>query len=128
MKYWLSALALGFFGFILWVIYLANTGQQSIFFQFIAGIPYGDKLGHFGLFGTLTLVANLALSCRYWRIGRVKILRGTLLVSLFALLEEGSQSFLPNRTLDWQDLLADAVGIILFSFVAMKMYAWMSRR
>lgn len=53
-----------FFIFILWILFLANTGQNSVFFTFITKIPYGDKLGHFCLFGLLTLMANFAFKLK----------------------------------------------------------------
>ncbi|GGP59312.1 hypothetical protein GCM10009347_27120 [Shewanella algicola] len=108
----------GFFGFILWIIYLANTGGNSIFFDLIRHIPYGDKVGHMLLFGLLTYVANLALLSRHFLLGRIPLYYGAVLVSIFVLSEEISQGFIPSRTLDIVDLIADAVGIILFSYLS----------
>jgi len=45
---------------------------------------------------------------------------GALAVLAFAILEELSQYFFPNRTLDGYDLLADVVGVILFSLICCK--------
>ncbi|GGP61920.1 VanZ family protein [Shewanella saliphila] len=108
----------GFFGFILWIIYLANTGGNSIFFDLIRHIPYGDKVGHMLLFGLLTYVANLALLSRHFSLGRIPLYYGAVLVSIFVLSEEISQGFIPSRTLDIVDLIADAVGITLFSYLS----------
>lgn len=108
----------GFFGFILWIIYLANTGGNSIFFDLIRHIPYGDKVGHMLLFGLLTYVANLALQSRHFSLGRIPLYYGAVLVSIFVLSEEISQGFIPSRTLDIVDLIADAVGITLFSYLS----------
>ncbi|GGQ18579.1 VanZ family protein [Shewanella litoralis] len=108
----------GFFGFILWIIYLANTGGHSIFFDLIRHIPYGDKVGHMLLFGLLTYVANLALQSRHFLLGRIPLYYGAVLVSIFVLSEEISQGFIPSRTLDIVDLIADAVGITFFSFLS----------
>ncbi|MGP1720437.1 VanZ family protein [Shewanella frigidimarina] len=108
----------GFFGFILWIIYLANTGSQSVFFDVIKHVPYGDKICHMLLFGLLTFVANLALQSRHFTLGRLPLYYGTVLVSIFVLSEEISQGFIPSRTLDIIDLVADAVGIILFSYLS----------
>ncbi|WP_244325652.1 hypothetical protein [Shewanella aestuarii] len=57
------SLAVGFFGFIIWIIYLANTGGRSVFFVLIKHMPYGDKVGHMLLFGTLTIW--LTLHCNF---------------------------------------------------------------
>lgn len=118
-----GALALAFFGFILWVIYMANTGVNSVFFEFIAEIPYGDKLGHFCLFGFLTLGANVGLKFKCLKfkflvLGQTNIYLGTSLVLVFVLLEELSQGFIASRTFDLKDLIADGVGISLFTLVS----------
>ncbi len=110
----ITLLALSFFGFILWVIYLANTGQSSVFFQLIGQLPYGDKIGHLLLFGLLTLVANFALRLATVKLGVLNVYWGALLVSLFVVIEESSQYFIPQRTFDAGDLLADGCGILLF--------------
>ena len=38
----ISILSILFLGFITWIIYLANTGQNIIFFEFEGSIPYGE--------------------------------------------------------------------------------------
>lgn len=104
----LSAL---FFGFILWIVFLADTGRPSVFFDLVKAIPYGDKVGHACLFGTLTFGINLGLSFRRWKILGLNLHVGTIFVVVFVVLEELSQARFPNRTLDPFDLFADAVGI-----------------
>lgn len=106
-----------FFCFIIWVIYLANTGQNSLFFKLVASIPYGDKLGHFCLFGLLTLATNFAFKLRSFNLSSIPIFLGTILVFLFVIIEEFSQYFIPNRTFDLIDLSADFIGIVFFNFV-----------
>jgi len=110
-------LALGFSTFILWVIYLANTGGSSVFFDITSMIPYGDKLGHFCLFGTLTFLFNLASRCKSFPIGQFRVYYGTAVVTVFVLAEEISQAFIPSRTFDIMDLSADALGILSFTYV-----------
>lgn len=110
-------IAISFFSFILWVIYLANTGQNSVFFRFIASIPYGDKLGHFCLFGGLTLVANFAFKLKTRKVASFEIFLGSLLVFCFVVIEEFSQYFIPNRNFDFIDLSADFIGIAFFTLL-----------
>ena len=110
----ISILSVAFLGFIAWIIYLANTAQNSVFFEFVASIPYGDKLGHFCLFGLLSLGANFAFKLKSVTLVSVEIYLGSALVFLFVLIEELSQYFIPNRTMDVTDLLADIFGIIVF--------------
>ncbi|MGR0480641.1 MAG: VanZ family protein [Candidatus Electronema sp. V4] len=111
--------AAGFFAFICWIIWLADTGRSSIFFDLVKMLPYGDKLGHFCLFGLLTLGSNAALQFRKVRFGRMAALLGSLLVLCFVLLEELSQHFFPRCTLDLLDLLADGAGIALFTWLSL---------
>lgn len=115
--YFFTVFALVFFTFILWIIFLANTGSNNILFDIIRSIPNGDKFGHFFLYGMLTLVINLELKSKTINIGKYNLLLGTVLVCIFVVLEELSQGFIPSRTLDYQDLLADAMGIYIFTFV-----------
>lgn len=107
-----AVVAVCFFMFILWVVYLANTGDNSIFFDFIGAIPYGDKFGHAGLFGFLTLLSVIAFKFRSFRIRRFRIYYGACLVLLFVVAEELSQIFIASRTFDFVDLASDVVGIV----------------
>lgn len=102
--------------FLIWVIYLANTGQHSVFFDFVQTVPYGDKIGHVLLFGFLTLGSVIASGFR--TISKTKIYWGSAAVLAFVLIEEASQYFIPSRTMDIQDALADVLGIALFSVFA----------
>ena len=120
----LVLIALGFFGFIGWVIYLANTGQKSVFFDLVAAIPYGDKLGHFCLFGLLTLFINLAFKFKTMNVSGRPIYLAVLIVSTFVILEELSQHFVESRTLDFVDLIADFAGIAVFSAFS----AWLCKK
>jgi polysaccharide biosynthesis protein VpsQ len=107
-----------FFVFILWIIYLADSGESSIFFDLVKSIPYGDKFCHFLLFGTLTLLLILATRFKSFFIGHLTVYYGVVLVALFAVLEEISQAYIPSRTFDLVDLSADSIGIILSAGLA----------
>ncbi|NRB40461.1 MAG: VanZ family protein [Pseudomonadales bacterium] len=104
-----------FFLFILWIIYLANTGQQSIFFEFVRLIPYGDKVGHLSIFGFLTLLANFSSKFKTFSFGKINVFWGTSAVFVFVTIEELSQYFIATRTLDIYDYTADMIGILLFT-------------
>ncbi len=110
--------AAAFFSFILWIIYLANTGGHSVFFDLIRGIPYGDKVGHFCLFGLLTFIATVGLKFKTFSLVNFRVYYGAALVLLFVIFEELSQAFIPARTLDSMDLLADFFGIGFASLFA----------
>lgn len=113
----ITIVSVTFLGFIIWVIYQANTGQHSIFFELVRCIPYGDKVGHFCLFGLLALGANFAFKLKSYSVLSYNLYIGSSVVFLFVLLEELSQYFIPSRTLDIADLLADALGILTFSLI-----------
>lgn len=111
-----KGITIAFLLFIIWIIYSADTGANNIFFQFVNWLPFGDKIGHFFLFGLFTLAANVALKFKVlvnWN----NIPVGTIIVSICVLIEELSQSFFPNRTLDITDLIADSLGILFFTFI-----------
>ncbi|WP_394205171.1 VanZ family protein [Shewanella waksmanii] len=95
--------------FILWAIYSANSGQSTIFSDLVKNVPFGDKVGHFALFGGLSLPLNLSLSMRVYR--PLRCYWGTLIVGLFALIEECSQALNATRTFDLGDLAADVAGL-----------------
>lgn len=111
-------LALAFLGFLLWVIALANRGEVAQWFGIVRTLPYGDKWGHIGLYGVLTLLFNWALGWRALSIG-AWAQWGTILVALFAVAEEMTQAWNPNRTLDIWDLAADAVGLVLATGISL---------
>lgn len=116
-----AALAVFFFAFILWVIYLANTNSSNIFFDFIDTLPMGDKIGHFCLFGLLTFLAIVSLKFRTLKLGKYQLYWGVALVVTFVVLEEISQAFIASRTFDLTDLSADFFGIAtasLFTYIA----------
>lgn len=123
-----SILAIGFFAFIVWIIYLANTGAESIFFDFVRSIPYGDKIGHVGLIGTLTLLAVVALKFKSIKVRSVAIYYGVALVFAFVLIEELSQLFIPSRTFDLVDMTANIVGIGAAALLCYWLHKFMAKR
>ncbi len=110
-------ITVSFFFFLLWVIYMADTGQKSILFELVKQTPYGDKIGHLVLFGLLTLFINSAFRFRTFLLGKLKLFWGTIAVFIFATVEELSQYFFPTRTLDFYDFSASILGVLLFTWV-----------
>ena len=119
-----SLLCLGFLGFLVVIVYLADTGQGQKYWAFLAKIPGGDKLGHFGLFGTLALLADLATPHWRWRVpgSTLSLSIASLLVFAAALMEEISQAWFPTRSFDLGDLAADARGITLAAVLARRIH------
>ncbi|HEX6034283.1 MAG TPA: VanZ family protein [Anaerolineales bacterium] len=114
---WLTIL---FTLFIVLIIILADTGNLGI----LAGlyhIPFADKAGHFILYGILALLINLTLfrtvpnQNRVW----VAAISGLILILLIGI-EEFSQRSFANRTFSLEDLTASYLGVLVFSWLAMK--------
>ena len=108
----------GFSLFLFTLIWLADSGRGQWLFNLVRLIPGEDKTGHFVLFGMLSLLVNVVLQSSRLRVGRLFLLKGSVLVAAFAIAEEISQLFFRSRTFDWLDLSAGLVGIWLFGRLA----------
>ena len=116
----MKRLAILFSLFILAIIVLADLGKLG-FLGFVYDIPYGDKAGHFILYGILTLLVDLALfqSVPNGPRKRIAIISGLVLAFLIGL-EEFSQRYFATRTFSLVDLSASYLGVIFFSWVALQ--------
>ena len=114
----LKHLAIIYSLFLVLLVFMADQKQYQFIFRVVRRTPYADKAGHFLLMGILSLLVNLALSCRKTRIGRLSLLTGSLIVAVVVTLEEFSQIFVRYRSFDPVDLLCDYAGIILFGLLA----------
>ena len=114
---WLTIL---FALFIILIIVLADAGKLGIL-AIVYRIPYADKVGHFVLYGILTLLLNLTLfrSVNDQSRTRVAVISGLILALLIGL-EEFSQRNFPNRTFSLGDLTASYMGLIFFSWLALR--------
>ncbi|MBC8127800.1 MAG: VanZ family protein [Gloeobacteraceae cyanobacterium ES-bin-144] len=111
-------IALAYIAFIIAAIIIANRGEGHQWWAFIERVPYGDKVGHLGLIGTLSFLCNLAFpTSREKNLLRV-ITRVTFILFILLSLEELAQAFIPNRTCDFFDWLADVVGLALGQLAA----------
>jgi len=113
---WRVALPLGFFIFISFIIFLADTANYNFAFRFLGHIPYGDKIGHIVLYGIMAWLLNFGLRFKSYKIFGFNMQLGALIVILFAIIEEGTQYYIPSRSFDLYDILGDFIGVILFSF------------
>ena len=106
--------------FILLIIVLADLGKLGIFGT-LNSIPYGDKAGHFILYGILTLLLDLTLiQARPHQSPKRIILSTGLILALLIGVEEFSQQFFANRTFSLIDLLFSYLGVIFFSMLAVR--------
>ncbi len=113
------AAACGFIGFFVWIIVIADRAEGVPWWSFIHQIPFGDKVGHFGLVGALSFLCNLAFARRGSNRPRF-ITRTTWVLLLVLSLEELSQGFIPHRHLDLFDWLADLAGLAVGQILAMR--------
>lgn len=102
------------------IILITDKAGGSMW-SFVHAVPGGDKAGHLGLVGTLSLLANLALRGRRAPRPLSGIMLGTLLVALVMSLEECSQAFFPSRSLDLLDGLANLAGAALGDILARRL-------
>ena len=98
--------------FIGWIILQANQGRNTVFFEWVNAIPFGDKLGHFVLFGVLSGLTIIALKGRCLGIKAIQFPLGAIIVFGIAITEELSQTFFIHRTFDLLDVVADILGIV----------------
>ncbi len=93
------------------ILLIVTADRGALAIRWLAGLPAGDKIGHFVLIGFLAYLVNAALGARRWRWRRLSILKGSLLVGALVLAEEISQLWLIHRAFELADLVADAAGI-----------------
>ena len=112
--------AVSFIAFFIWIVVIADAGNGTPWWSFIDRIPYGDKVGHLGLIGTMSLLCNLAFRARRpaFLPSFITTTSAVLLVLLTA--EELSQAFIKTRHLDLCDWLADLAGLGIGQLCAMK--------
>jgi VanZ family protein len=107
--------------FIIGIIILADMGKLPRFLGMVYDFRYGDKLGHFILFGLLNFfITRAAISAFSTRDPlRVAVFCG-LILALFIAVEEYSQNYFPDRTASWFDLLAGYAGVFIGGLIAFK--------
>jgi len=106
--------------FIIFIIVMANMNLLGIM-GFINKIPFGDKVGHFLLYGMLTLLVDLSfIRSHRDRSPELVVLRVALILAFAIGLEEYSQRFFKSRTPSWADLFSSYLGVIAFSLAALQ--------
>jgi VanZ family protein len=123
---WIPAVL--FFSFLMWIIISADLSAPNFFVQLAGSVPYGDKIGHVGLYATLALLLNVATQARQLNIGGRRVHIGVLLTLGFALLEEGSQLFFPSRNFELMDMLADLLGVAMAAWLTTLYCRWRPRQ
>ena len=105
-RYLFLALAIGWAGIIFYLSSLPGIDTPMLF-------PGQDKLFHLIAFGTLGFLLTGAMRTTNsgYRVGQVWFV--VVLVASYGVLDEFHQYFVPGRTVEFYDALADAVGGLL---------------
>jgi len=93
------------------IICAANLDAAGAIFGPIYAFPYGDKIAHFVLMGTLSLLVSLGIRPRRF-LGL--LLYSVIILCFLVTLEELSQIPLRNRDFSLTDLASNYAGIWLF--------------
>ncbi|MEQ8685316.1 MAG: VanZ family protein [Imperialibacter sp.] len=113
-----------FFLFLCFIIVMADTNHKLHIMKVFEGVPLGDKVGHFMLFGFLAGLINVALKFRRLKIRSLDINMAGVIVLSFAVAEEFTQLAFAARTFELADMLSDVLGVWSFVFLS----EWMWRR
>ena len=92
--------------------------------------PLQDKMAHAGIYGVLAALWIRAFnSLESWR-GRSRLLltTGVVLSTLYGLSDEWHQSFVPARTADAADLMADFVGSLIGGWIYLHFFVFGPKR
>ena len=119
--------------FFIAILIGANSGYLHQWIPDALTNTWWDKAGHVFFTGLLAVLANEALRYRFFKFGEIKILVGTLIVVFLITIEEFLQQFLPTRSFEMLDLIADYSGIVVaeclmrykkFKHQSFKEYKW----
>jgi len=114
MKFWAGLCAL----FILLIVIFVDTDHLGIL-HVVYDFSYGDKAGHFVLFGLLSLTVNLAVfEARPSQDRKSLAIKACLVLAVLMALEEFSQIWIPARSFDLLDLTAGYLGVALGAWLA----------
>ena len=105
-RYLFLALAIAWAGVIFYLSSQSSIDTPALF-------PGQDKLFHMMAFGVLgfLFMGSMKTTTSGYRIGQVWLV--VILVVLYGLLDEFHQYFVPGRTVEFYDALADATGALL---------------
>lgn len=107
--------------FILLIIVMADAGILAQYLGFLYLYPFGDKVGHFTLYGILALLIDLTLFRTLPDQSRKRLaVKCGLILALLIGLEEFSQQYFASRSFDLIDLSFSYLGLVGFSWLALQ--------
>ena len=109
--------------FAFWVyLGILMSISLSAYFKIIpselAQFPYYDTILHFLLLGIAAFLSHLAFNKPKIQIFNISLPLAPIIVVLFCLIDEIIQHFVPYRSADLMDLVADLCGVALFTWLA----------
>lgn len=113
------------FGMIIVIIIILADTRKLGFIGFLYEFPYGDKVGHFLIYGLFSLVVNLSVfesrsisksSTDPVRDFTRSAIISSLIIAAFVGLEELSQLWFTSRSSSIYDFLASCLGISFFTW------------
>jgi VanZ family protein len=84
----------------------------------LSQFPYYDTILHFLLLGIAAFLSHLAWNKRKINIFNIALPLAPMIVICFCVIDEIIQLFVPYRSFDLVDLIADLCGIVLFTWLA----------
>lgn len=112
-----------------WYIYILNTGQESTLLKLAQLLlPFNDKFVHALAFGILAFCINFAFHFKALPLEKYKIYLGSIAILGFAMMEELTHAIVPSRELDFFNLLAASIGIVIFSFLTTAFKRFLDER
>ena len=112
--------ALAFSIFIVIVVILADRNAIPPAIRALYDFPYGDKVGHFFLFGLLNFFLTRAFLPHFTLNRKLTALSVGLILALIVAAEDWSQQFFSARTFDLADLMASFIGMGVGGWVALR--------
>ncbi len=115
--YWLTALGISIF--VLFLSSLQHPPQPEV------QIPFLDKIVHFVLYFFVGICYLHSFTCSWKKMTKKRRLLAFAFAILFGGFDEFYQSFIPNRSPDFFDWLADSSGV--FAGFSLCLWWWRKR-
>lgn len=100
---------------VLYTLLIWWLSSQVLRVPYMERVPLQDKGVHFLEYGALSLFITHAVATTWQRRGVRVLLASSVITIALGLLDELHQAFVPGRSSDELDLLADAAGAVFFS-------------
>ncbi len=84
--------------------------------------PLADKVMHVALYGPFGLLVARALRRNMGPVAAISL--ATLIATAYGVTDEVHQLFVPRRSADWRDVVADLIG----GFAGAALVVWFTRR